>query len=264
MTMVQADNSSGNYFMGRPNGWETMQDSVFVVAMLIQPGTVTAASGSNTRSFNAPAGISSCTLDMGLGKQQFWLTRNGQTVLSAVSLKDISNVCPCGLYNFNAYVGTVPDAPPDPLQHDGRASLTAGLHVSTCSGDPVPAHHNDPANQYSSGRRQPADDKTFLYHHPRFNNGNIKQHFHQHADHVQFNHILGNLLQHHGHQHHICASHGDSVRRRYRPGESRRPLQFLLQLRLLPTRSLHMHRPWRPDSAPTREQCSRPSSARRG
>lgn len=135
-TMVQADNTSGNYFMGRPNGWETMQDSVFVVAMLTQPGTVTVASGSNTSSFNAPAGISSFTVDMGVGKQQFWLTRNGQTVLSEISLKDITNVCPCGLYNFNAYVGTVPDAAPDPLQHDGLVSLTAGLHVSTCSATP--------------------------------------------------------------------------------------------------------------------------------
>ncbi|KAH8904153.1 putative alpha-1,3-glucanase/mutanase [Coniochaeta sp. PMI_546] len=135
-TMVQADNSSGNYFMGRPNGWEDMQDSVFVVAMLTQPGTVTVASGNNIQSFNAPAGISSYTVDMGLGNQQFWLTRNGQAVLSAVSLKDITNVCPCGIYNFNAYVGTVPDAAPDPLQHDGLASLTAGLHVSTCSATP--------------------------------------------------------------------------------------------------------------------------------
>ncbi|KAB5528024.1 putative alpha-1,3-glucanase/mutanase [Coniochaeta sp. 2T2.1] len=136
-TMVPADNSSGNYFMGRPNGWETMEDSVFVVAMLTQAGTVTVASGSNTQSFNVPAGISSYTVPMGVGKQQFWLTRNGQTILSQVSLKDITTVCPCGLYNFNAYVGTVPDAPPDPLQHDGLASLTAGLHVSTCSATPT-------------------------------------------------------------------------------------------------------------------------------
>ncbi|OIW25565.1 putative alpha-1,3-glucanase/mutanase [Coniochaeta ligniaria NRRL 30616] len=135
-TMVQADNSSGNYFMGRPNGWEDMQDSIFVVAMLTQPGTVTVTSGSNTKSFDGPAGISSYTVDMGLGKQQFWLTRNGQTVLSAVSLKDVTSVCPCGIYNFNAYVGTVPNAAPDPLQHDGLASLTAGLHVSTCSATP--------------------------------------------------------------------------------------------------------------------------------
>ena len=39
-TMVSANNASGNYFEGRPNGWEDMADSVFVVSMLTAPGTV--------------------------------------------------------------------------------------------------------------------------------------------------------------------------------------------------------------------------------
>ncbi|KAI3341366.1 glycosyl hydrolase family 71-domain-containing protein [Ustulina deusta] len=30
------DNSSGNYFKGRPNGWETMKNEVFVVTLLTQ------------------------------------------------------------------------------------------------------------------------------------------------------------------------------------------------------------------------------------
>lgn len=135
-TMVQADNSSGNYFMGRPNGWESMADAVFVVPMLKTAGNVTVVSGNNTQSFNAPAGISAFQVDMRVGKQQFSLSRNGQTVMSSVSLKDITEVCPCGIYNFNAYVGTVPDEPSDPLGPDALASLTAGLHVTTCSATP--------------------------------------------------------------------------------------------------------------------------------
>lgn len=135
-TLVPANNDSGNYFKGRPNGYETMADAVFVVAMLTDAGTITVKSGSNIQEFDAPQGISAYQVDMDLGSQQFFLARNGQTVLAAQSLKNITSVCPCGIYNFNAYVGTVPESTPDRLQPDGLASLTAGLHVTTCSASP--------------------------------------------------------------------------------------------------------------------------------
>lgn len=136
-TMVAANNDSGNYFEGRPNGYDTLADSVFVVAMLTDAGTITVQSGSNVQEFNAPQGISAYQVDMDLGSQLFFLARNGQTVLAAQSLKDITAVCPCGIYNFNAYVGTVPESSPDRLQPDGLNSLTAGLHVTTCSATPT-------------------------------------------------------------------------------------------------------------------------------
>jgi hypothetical protein len=135
-TLRDANNGSGNYFKGRPNGWETMQDSVFVVALLTQAGTVTVTSGSKTSTFSAPAGASTYTVDMQLGQQSFSLSRSGQTVLSATSLKVITDVCPCGLYNFNAYVGTVPESPSDPLKGEALASLVAGLIVQTCVATP--------------------------------------------------------------------------------------------------------------------------------
>lgn len=135
-TMVTADNSSGNYFEGRPDGYEDMEDAVFVVAMLTEPGTITIQSGSNIQEYNAPQGISAYQVDMQVGTQQFFLSRNGQTTMSAQSLKDVSDVCPCGIYNFNAYVGTLPESAPDQLQPDGINSLTAGLHVSTCLATP--------------------------------------------------------------------------------------------------------------------------------
>lgn len=136
-TMVAANNDSGNYFEGRPNGYETMADSVFVVAMLTEAGTIIIQSGSNIQEFDAPQGISAYQVDMNLGTQEFFLARNGETVLSAQSLKDITAVCPCGIYNFNAYVGTVPESAPDQLQPDGLNSLTVGLHVTTCSATPT-------------------------------------------------------------------------------------------------------------------------------
>jgi hypothetical protein len=135
-TMVPASNASGNYFQGRPDGWESMQDHVFVVSLLTEPGTVTVTSGDNTQTFDAPAGASIFQVAMGVGQQQFAVARNGKEVFSGVSLKDVTDDCICGLYNFNAYVGTLPGKPYEPLNKDGLASLTAGLHVTTCSAAP--------------------------------------------------------------------------------------------------------------------------------
>lgn len=125
-----------NYFTGKPNGYDTMEDSVFVVALLKSPGTVTITSGSNKpQVFNAPAGASSWQVGMGTGKQSFSLIRNGQTFLNGDSLKDIASDCVCGIYNFNAYVGTLPAGASDPLSADGLISFTQSLSA-TCQPTP--------------------------------------------------------------------------------------------------------------------------------
>ncbi|KAF7366879.1 Carbohydrate-binding module family 24 protein [Mycena sanguinolenta] len=132
-----ANNASGNYFEGRPDGWQSMSDSVFVVTLLKSPGDLTVNSGGNTQTFkNVPAGASSFEVPMAVGQQSFALARNGVNVLAAVSLKDISSVCPCGIYNFNAYTGSIPASFVDQMGPDGLNSLVAGLHVSTCSPTP--------------------------------------------------------------------------------------------------------------------------------
>ncbi|KAH6605548.1 glycoside hydrolase family 71 [Trichoderma cornu-damae] len=131
-----ANNASGNYFEGIPDGWQDMDDAVYAVALLKSAGTLTITSGGNSQTFSAPAGANIFTVPAGLGKQTFTLTRNGQTVLSDTSLMDITNVCPCGIYNFNAYVGTVPAGPSDALSGDALTSLTTGLHVTTCLPQP--------------------------------------------------------------------------------------------------------------------------------
>ena len=112
-----------------------MADAVFVVALLKSAGTVTVTSGSNTQSFNAQAGANSFQVPMGTGKQSFSLTRGGQTVLSGDSLKDIISDCVCGVYNFNAFVGTLPPGPPDALQADGLKSFADGMKA-TCQTTP--------------------------------------------------------------------------------------------------------------------------------
>ncbi|KAJ5835372.1 hypothetical protein N7447_001398 [Penicillium robsamsonii] len=134
--MVPANNGSGNYFMGRPDGWQSMADSVFVVSLLTSPATVQVNSGGSVYNYEAPVGASAKEVPMGVGSQSFAVVRDGQTILSGTSLKPIINGCVCGLYNFNAYVGTLPAGFGDPLQPDGLAAFTQGLRAHTCQPTP--------------------------------------------------------------------------------------------------------------------------------
>lgn len=138
-TMEPADNSTGNYFMGRPNGWETLTDSIFIVPLLTAAGTVTVNSGGTVYTIDAPAGASSWSVPMGLGAQAFSLSRDGSEVISATSLKEIKDECVCGIYNFNSYVGTVPEGPSDPLGSDGLTALTTGLKTACEAAPSLPA-----------------------------------------------------------------------------------------------------------------------------
>ncbi|KAK0628762.1 putative alpha 1,3-glucanase, GH71 family [Bombardia bombarda] len=133
-TVVTANNASGNYFEGRPDGFESMEDAVFVVSLLKSAGTVTVTSGGNNpHTYDAPSGAFAQKIPMGVGNQQFQLARDGQSVFSGTSLKAVSDHCICGIYNFNAYVGTLPSATIiGKLDSYGLASLTKGLHVTTC------------------------------------------------------------------------------------------------------------------------------------
>ncbi|KAJ3549753.1 hypothetical protein NM208_g328 [Fusarium decemcellulare] len=143
-------NPNENYFMGRPDGWQSMDDVVYVVSLLKSAGTVVINSGGNTVTKEVPAGATLLTVNAAVGKQTFTLKRGSTTVLSDTSLMDITNVCPCGLYNYNAYVGTVAAGFTDPLDSSGLASLTVGLHVTTCQAKPSlgtnPASPTQPNN----------------------------------------------------------------------------------------------------------------------
>lgn len=124
-------NDSGNFFAGRPNGWESMKDEVFVVSLLKSAAQVQVQSGDQSQSFQAPAGISAYSVPMGVGQQKFTVSRDGASVLSGTSLKEIVDTCSCGIYNFNAYVGTLPaPATVDQLQSAGLAMLSQGLSVA--------------------------------------------------------------------------------------------------------------------------------------
>ena len=138
-TMGPANNSSGNYFNGRPDGWTYMKDQVFVTALLKSAGTVTVNSGGKLYVINAPAGASAYALDFNVGPQSFALSRNGATVLSATSLKQIVNSCVCGIYNFNPYVGVVPELARDDLANPGYSMFSNGLKVGCAAQPSLPA-----------------------------------------------------------------------------------------------------------------------------
>lgn len=88
---------------GAFDGIDTLQDAVFVVALLKSPGTVVVGSGGNSQSFEAPAGASAFQVGMGVGKQTFALQRDGAQVLGATGGLDISENC--SPVNLNAFVG---------------------------------------------------------------------------------------------------------------------------------------------------------------
>lgn len=101
--MASANNGSGNYFIGRPNGWESMKDSVFVVSLLQAPASVQVNTGGAIFDYVAPVGAYAREIPMKVGVQGFSVVRAGQIILSGTSLKPVINDCVCGLYNFNAY-----------------------------------------------------------------------------------------------------------------------------------------------------------------
>lgn len=121
----------------RPDGYDTMEDSVFVVSLLKTAGSVTATSGSNTQTFDAPAGAAAFSVKMGVGAQTFSLSRDGTEVMKETSLRDVMDTCPCGIYNYNAFVGTVPAGEQDQLQPDSYAMLSNGLKTE-CQANALP------------------------------------------------------------------------------------------------------------------------------
>ncbi|KAL5042411.1 glycosyl hydrolase family 71-domain-containing protein [Aspergillus fruticulosus] len=133
---VNCDATDNYSLNSRPNGWETIEDVVFVVTLLTEPATVAVNSGGNVEAFDAPVGPSTFKVPMGVGSQAFLLSRNRQIIQSNISLLPIIDSCICGLYNFNAYMGSLPPSPIDSLQSAGLKRLTQGLNVRTCSPAP--------------------------------------------------------------------------------------------------------------------------------
>lgn len=112
------------------------------MSLLTKPGKVEINSGGNSQTFDAPAGASSWSLAMGVGRQAFGLSRDEQTVLHGTSLKDVIDECPCGIYNWNAYVGTLPTSKAGALQPEGLEKFTVSM-AAPCKPTPSLRHINE-------------------------------------------------------------------------------------------------------------------------
>ncbi|CDM38486.1 Glycoside hydrolase, family 71 [Penicillium roqueforti FM164] len=87
-----------------------MADEVFIVTILKSPATVYVQSSCEAKTYNAKAGIWSHSVPIGIGRQSFKVVCEGKTVnsLYRISRRDITNTYPYSIYNFNAYIGTLP------------------------------------------------------------------------------------------------------------------------------------------------------------
>ncbi|KAF4126924.1 Glycosyl hydrolase family 71 [Geosmithia morbida] len=131
-TMADGNNSTGNYFHGRPNGWDTAQDKVYVVTLLTAPATLSMTSGDRTDTVDVPAGAAISSVDMAPGTVHLTLSRDGANIFDADAGAQVVDSCPCGIYNFNPYVGTLPAGDADELLPEGYSQIMNGLNVDSC------------------------------------------------------------------------------------------------------------------------------------
>lgn len=136
-TLASLDCDDTDTASGKPDGYETMPDVVYVATLLKEKGTLTVKSGDTSKTHDVPAGAHLVQVPAAVGKQSFSLKLKSGADLESTSLMEIEDTCPCGIYNFNAYVGTVPDGPSDHLGSAGLTSFTKGLKVTTCAATPT-------------------------------------------------------------------------------------------------------------------------------
>lgn len=90
--------------LGAPRGRELVADVVFVSTMLTEAAELTVTSGGQAPvTISVEAGIHTSNFTMGVGQQEFSLSRGGSVARGGVSEKEIS--ASCETFNFNPYVG---------------------------------------------------------------------------------------------------------------------------------------------------------------
>lgn len=72
--------SSPSNSLGRPQRWEYTEDNLYVVVTLASAGQVTINSGSNTATWNLPAGLSKLSIASAAGSIGATIKRGGNTV----------------------------------------------------------------------------------------------------------------------------------------------------------------------------------------
>jgi glucan endo-1,3-alpha-glucosidase len=83
-----------NDTLGIPQGIDLLQDLVFVTTMLNSPAMLTVRSGGlGAVTINAPAGVTTFNVTMGVGAQVFAVSRNGVQIASGTGGLEIKTTC---------------------------------------------------------------------------------------------------------------------------------------------------------------------------
>jgi glucan endo-1,3-alpha-glucosidase len=89
-----------------PRGRDLVNDVVFVVTALKEPGQLKVTSGPTVTTVGVGAGVAITWATMGVGTQSFEVSRNGATVLQGTATKQITSSP--SIYNFNVFTGVFP------------------------------------------------------------------------------------------------------------------------------------------------------------
>ncbi|KAG6872919.1 hypothetical protein C0995_005177 [Termitomyces sp. Mi166 len=92
-------------FLGKPQGWDWVSDTLWAAAFLTAPSTVTLTAGSSSQVFNSvPAGVTRLSIPLALGSVSVKVERSGKTLIigNASGYKYVSTP---ETYNFNVWVG---------------------------------------------------------------------------------------------------------------------------------------------------------------
>lgn len=129
--------------LGPPNGRDLLADVVFVTTLLTAPGQLTVQSGGNAPvTIDVPAGVTTHNFTMGVGSQQFHVSRSGSQILGGTGGLDIKNTCT--FYNFNAYVGSFNgtgggNSPPSSTSSSTTARPTTSTSSTSTKVPPPPS-----------------------------------------------------------------------------------------------------------------------------
>jgi NPCBM/NEW2 domain/Glycosyl hydrolase family 71 len=80
--------------------YSVVEDRLYALVILKQPGDIRLTSGGSTQTFSQPAGVSEVSMPFAAGTQKIELVRNGATQLSAISAIPIT-LGPVTLFNYN-------------------------------------------------------------------------------------------------------------------------------------------------------------------
>ncbi|KDQ33034.1 glycoside hydrolase family 71 protein [Pleurotus ostreatus PC15] len=115
--------------LGKPSGWNWVQDTLWAVVFATSPGSVTLTSGTNTQTFSVNAGVNKLKLPLSPGKITVSMTKNGQVIInySPAGYTFITNPVTCAfvLYTSSSAIST-----------STRPSSSA---ASTSSASPTPS-----------------------------------------------------------------------------------------------------------------------------